>query len=161
MGGLGLGLDLSKAKEIQQQKLAMAEEKKSHARQTAEIARAAKPVMGLNLGAVQQNSSSKPQISGPRQGVSGTPDNFAENSGRDSSDNAEFATPSSQGQGESYRDSAASGRGAVDKTSTGNNQGAAAPISMPSLASLNQKVAALGNQATTPYESKAAGIENM
>lgn len=112
--------------------------------------------MGLNLGGVQNSSLSKPQISGPRQGVSGTPDNFAENSGRDSSDNAEFATPSSQGQGESYRDSA-SGRG----TSTGNNQGAAAPISMPSLASLNQKVAALGNQQPTSFESKAAGIENM
>ena len=35
LGGLGLGLDLSKAQQLQQQHLTMAEEKKSHARETA------------------------------------------------------------------------------------------------------------------------------
>jgi hypothetical protein len=32
LGGFGLGLDLSKAQQLQQQHLSMAEEKKSHAR---------------------------------------------------------------------------------------------------------------------------------
>ena len=65
--------------------------------------------MGLNLGAVQQKSSLAMANSTPE------PDNSVPFQAQLSSERHEYGTPSSQGQGESYRDSSSYG-GVESKT---------------------------------------------
>jgi len=57
--GLGLGLDLTKAKQVQAQSLVLAEEKKQHARETAQQEKAVQmnqAVGSLNVGGLLGNN---------------------------------------------------------------------------------------------------------
>ena len=82
----------------------MAEEKKSHARETA-----GHHMGGLNFAQIQRATSNAQQQnhgSGNRMAASQTPDHEMSGSSHGQHDaDHEFGTPSSQGQGESYRDS--------------------------------------------------------
>lgn len=99
---LGLGLNIKKATDLQQENLVLHEEKRMQARRIGEQAKGVAQT-GLNLGDAQRNSNNTPdQPSSDR--VSGGPAQ-----GQLSSDRQEYPTPSSQGQGESYRDGSLNG----------------------------------------------------